>query len=127
MTTRNTITLAARCFAGAALAALLSAAALADEPKATPGWGPQTGCIGETDVFTNDKGPHFSMTLTNKCEAKLACKVWAYVITARGPTQGATVMHLGPKSSGAAASKTYVFRVRVAGGSAEAAHRCRPE
>ncbi|HEY1311480.1 MAG TPA: hypothetical protein VGF02_11070, partial [Pseudolabrys sp.] len=115
-----------RWLTGAALVAMLCGAALADEPpKATPGWGPQSACIGETDIFTNDKGPHFSITLINKCEARLTCKVWGYIVTARGPTQGATVMHLAPKSAGAAASKTYLFRVKVAGGTAEVAHRCK--
>ena len=67
----------------------LNGVALADEPKATPGWGPQSACVSEQDVFNNDKGPHFSITLTNKCEAKLTCRVWGYITTARGPTQGA--------------------------------------
>lgn len=117
-----------RSLAGAVLAALLCSAAFADDqPKATPGWGPQSACLSEQDIFTNDKGPHFSMTLTNKCEARLTCRVWAHVVTARGPARGHTVMRLAPKSAGAAASKAYVFRVKVAGGSAEVAHRCRPD
>jgi hypothetical protein len=116
-----------RWFIAALVAMLCGAAAAEDAPKAVPGWGPQKGCIGESDIFVNEKGPHFSITLTNKCEAKLTCKVWGYIVTARGPTQGATVMHLAPKSAGAAASKAYVFRVRVAGGSAEVAHRCKPD
>jgi hypothetical protein len=112
----------------AVFAALLGGVAAAEEPpKAAPGWGPQSACLDEQDIFTNDKGPHFSMTLTNKCEERLTCKVWGYIVTARGPTQGQTVMHLAPKSAGAAASKTYLFRVKVAGGSAEVAHRCKPD
>jgi hypothetical protein len=117
-----------RCvLAGFALAALTAVALAEDAPKATPGWGPQTGCIDEQDTFSNDKGPHFTIRLANKCEAKLTCKVWGYIVTARGPTQGASELHLAPKSAGEAAAKAYVFRVRVAGGSAEVAHRCKPD
>lgn len=112
----------------AIFAAMLCGSALAEEPpKATPGWGAQSACLDEQDIFTNDKGPHFIVTLTNKCEARLTCRVWGYIVTARGPTHGATVMYLAPKSAGAAAAGTYAFRVKIAGGSAEIAHRCKPD
>lgn len=126
-------------FRNAALALCLSAgctaagwvvhARAADDqqtPSPDKGTTGQSNCIDETDDYqTHGRNITFVIGLTNKCDKRLRCEVFAYVISAKGPASGHAVLRLGPKSSGAGATKSYAMRVRMAGGSAQVARECR--
>jgi hypothetical protein len=83
-------------------------------------------CIG-TDGEYQTKGQRISyvITLSNKCEKRLQCEVFAYVVGARGPSSGHAVLKLGAKSSGAAAKKSYAMNVKAAGGTAQISRDCK--
>jgi Spy/CpxP family protein refolding chaperone len=134
------MTQAAKCFAVAAL--LLGAsftAAMAQTapdagapPKAEPppvadkGTTAQYNCIAEGEHYAG-QGRHavYRIELTNKCEQRLRCRVYAYQVSAKGPSQGRTTLILGPKSSGAAASKIYELKVKAVGGLGTWTRECR--
>ena len=82
-------------------------------------------CLEETDDFkTLGRKFVFVIGLTNACEKRFKCKVYANVTGARGSSLGETTMLLGPKSSGAAAKKSYAMKVKAAGGTGQVSRRC---
>jgi hypothetical protein len=86
----------------------------------------QADCIEETgDYVTHGNAVTYVIGLGNKCDKRLKCKIFAYVVGARGPTSGQTTLILGAKSSGAAAKKTYTMKVKAAGGTAQVSRDCR--
>jgi hypothetical protein len=86
----------------------------------------QTDCIDETgDYVTHGAAVTYVIGLENKCDKRLSCKIFAYVVGARGPASGQTTMILGGKSNGAAAKKTYTMKVKAAGGMAQVSRECR--
>jgi hypothetical protein len=86
----------------------------------------QAACIDETgDYATHGSAVTFVIGLTNKCDKRLRCRIFAYVVGAKGPASGQTTMILGAKSSGAAAKQTYAMRVKAAGGTAQVSRECR--
>ena len=103
------------------------------KPAATPpnpvpdaGTTGQAACIDETgDYKARGKSITFVIGLQNNCDKRLKCKIYAYVVGAKGPSSGETTMILGAKSSGAAAKKTYAMRVKAAGGTAQVSRECR--
>ena len=98
------------------------------EPPPVPDRGTtvQANCIDESSDYTTRGKSIFSvMKLTNKCEARMKCAVFVYKINARGPSQGHGTLILGPKSDGAAASKSYTLRVKGAGGFSTSTRECR--
>ena len=83
-------------------------------------------CIGTSGEYqTQGKRISFLITLENKCEKRLKCEVFAYVIGAKGPSSGHAVLVLGAQSSGAAAKKSYAMRVNAAGGTAQVSRDCK--
>ena len=83
-------------------------------------------CIGTNgDYATKGRRISFVITLENKCEKRLRCEVFAYVVGARGPASGHAILVLGPKSSGAAAKKSYAMRVKAADGTAQLSRDCK--
>ena len=85
----------------------------------------QAPCLEETDDFkTQGKKFVFVIGLANACEKRFKCKIYANVTGARGSSLGQTTMQLGPKSSGAAAKKTYAMKVKAAGGTAQVSREC---
>jgi hypothetical protein len=85
----------------------------------------QADCIDETgDYVTHGKAVTYVIGLENKCDKRLKCKVYAYIVGARGPASGQTTMMLGAKSSGAAAKQTYAMKVKAAGGTAQVSRQC---
>ena len=85
-----------------------------------------SSCIGTNgDYQTKGQRISFVITLENKCEQRLKCEVFAYVVGARGPSSGHAVLTLGPKSSGAAAKKSYAMGVKAAGGTAQISRDCK--
>jgi hypothetical protein len=98
------------------------------EPLPVPDKGttPQLNCIAQNSEYTqNGKAVFFVQTFENKCEARIRCKVFVYLINARGPTQGRATLTLAPKSGGAAAKQVYTLKVKGAGGSSMSARECR--
>jgi len=98
------------------------------EPPPVPDRGTtvQANCIDESSDYTTRGKSIFSvMKLTNKCEARMKCAVFVYKINARGPSQGHGTLILGPKSDGAAATKSYALKVKGAGGFSTSTRECR--
>jgi hypothetical protein len=83
-------------------------------------------CLKETgDYRTEGKAVAYVIGITNACDKRIRCEIFANVIGARGSSLGHTVMILGPTSQGAASRKTYAMRVKEAGGIAEVSRECR--
>ena len=113
-------------FAGAGLAQDAPADGQQPPPQPDKGTTPQLNCISQKSQYTQDgKAVFYVQTFENKCEARLRCKVFAYLINARGATQGRSTLTLAPKSGGAAATKAWTLKVKGAGGSAMLARECR--
>jgi hypothetical protein len=100
-------------------------AAPAQNPAAETAPPEQPKCIEETgDFATRGKKFVYVIGLENTCEKHVKCKIYANVTGARGTVLGQTIMQLGPKSSGAAAKKTYAMKVKTAGGTAQVSREC---
>jgi hypothetical protein len=83
-------------------------------------------CLQETgDYVTHGKTVDYVIGITNTCNARLRCEVFANVTGVRGTTLGHTVMILAPASSGAGAKKTYVMAVKAAGGIVQVSRECK--
>jgi hypothetical protein len=91
-----------------------------------PGTTEQAACIEETgDYETHGAAVTFVIGLSNKCDKRLKCTIDAYVVGAKGPASGHTIMILGAASSGAAAKQSYAMKVKMAGGTAQVSRQCR--
>ena len=94
-------------------------------PSATA-TGDLQACLAETgDYQTHGSAVTYLIGLTNSCDKRIRCVIDAYVVGAKGPSSGHTVMLLGAKSSGAAAKKTYVMKVKAFGGTAQVSRDCK--
>ncbi len=95
-------------------------------PTAEPGATAQGSCIDENDGYEmRGDQPTFVISLENKCEQKLSCKLYANISSAKGTANGHTTMVLGPKSSGAAAKKSYTIKVKMMGGMSQSSRECK--
>ncbi len=95
-------------------------------PKADPGTTVQASCIDENDHYArNGKQPMFVIELTNKCEQRITCKVFAYITSAKGTAQGRGTIVLAAKSAGAAAKNSYTFQARMNGGNSQSTRECK--
>ena len=103
------MTQTAKCLAGAALilGGCCAGAALAQSappPKADAGSTAQSQCLSDSGGFKNvDDHAAYTIELANKCEQRLKCRVYVYVISAKGPAHGHATLELAPKSRGTAA------------------------
>jgi hypothetical protein len=103
-----------------------TAPADAPAPKADAGLTIQANCIDEDDHYMRrGKTPMFVITFQNKCEARLRCRVFAFITSARGISQGRGIIVLAPKSAGAAAKNSYAMRVKMIGGNSMSDRECR--
>jgi hypothetical protein len=83
-------------------------------------------CLHETgDYVTHGKTVDYVIGITNTCEKRLRCEIFANVTGVKGSSLGHTVMILGAASSGAAAKKTYVMPVKSAGGITQVSRECK--
>ncbi len=83
-------------------------------------------CLAETgDYASHGKTVSYVIGITNSCEQRMKCEIFANVTGAKGTSLGHTTMTLGAKSSGAAATKTYTMRVKAAGGTAQVSRDCK--
>ncbi|HEY1474282.1 MAG TPA: hypothetical protein VGF53_09380 [Pseudolabrys sp.] len=104
-----------------------AAAALAQPapPKADAGTGAQSACIVENDGYKRSgQQPMFAIELSNKCEQRIKCRVFVYITSAKGPSQGRGTIVLAPISHGAAAKGSYVMKTKMIGGSSQSAREC---
>ena len=83
-------------------------------------------CLHETgDYVTHGKTVDYVIGITNTCEKRLRCEIFANVTGVKGSSLGHTVMILGAASSGAASKKTYTMRVKSAGGITQVSRECK--
>ena len=82
-------------------------------------------CLQETgDYVTRGSTVIYAIGITNTCNKRLRCEIFANITGAKGTSLGHTVMTLGP-AVGGAAKKSYEFRVKAAGGVAQVSRECR--
>jgi hypothetical protein len=94
-------------------------------PAAAPDASDIQSCLAETgDYVTHGKAITYVIGIANSCGKRIKCTIDAYVVGAKGPASGHTVMILGAASSGAAAKKTYAMKVKAAGGTAQVSRDC---
>jgi hypothetical protein len=97
-----------------------------EDPVPEPGTGGQAACIAETgDYVAQGKAVTYVIGLENKCDKPLRCEIFANVTGVKGMSLGHAVLILGAKSSGAAAKKSYVMKVKAVGGTAQVSRSCR--
>ncbi len=95
-------------------------------PVADKGLTSQINCVGEDDMTLGDYGHYLrQIKLTNKCEQRLKCEVFSAAFGAQGLQKGHNVMILAPKSRGAAATKTYQYKIKEGGGMLTTSRYCR--
>jgi hypothetical protein len=83
-------------------------------------------CVVDSANFKLDgKTPTFVVALENKCETHLRCKVYATVMSAKGNAQGHATLTLAPHAQGARAKQSYVLKVKMMGGIAQAGRECK--
>jgi hypothetical protein len=136
-----------RCLAGVALMACLTGAAAAqDKPAAAPGQavepaqagqtapapepgeGPQAKCIAQKEGYTHKGkgiGIGYAIQLTNLCEQRMKCQVYAHLSNARGESRGHGTLVLAPKSKGTAATKTFEMETSMDSGMAQLSRECK--
>ncbi len=95
-------------------------------PRPEPGTTGQSACIKqETGWLRDGRRIFMAIALTNRCEARITCRVFAYVTSAKGAAQGHGRLALAPASKGKAATKQWKLRVKMAGGSAQTTRECK--
>jgi hypothetical protein len=90
-------------------------------PVADKGTTVQSKCIDENDGYIRRAGqPMFVIQLENKCEQRLTCKVYAYVTSAHGVSQGRGTIKLAAKSKG-----VFTMPAKAMGGNSQSDRQCR--
>jgi hypothetical protein len=118
------------CFAAAAQNAPAAGqqppAAVEPPPVADKGTTSQWVCIDEQTKYTGS-GKHlfYRIELTNKCEQRLKCAIFAYLVSGKGPSRGHTTLILAPKSQGSAATKVFEVKIKSMGGLGTVTRECR--
>jgi len=128
----------ALCFAAAAAAEEAANAPAPENPPpaasaleakqlpANPSHDDLQSCLKETDDYvTRGKTVLYVIGLTNSCDKRLRCEIFANVTGSRGSALGHTVMTLGAAGSGPAAKQTYSMHVKAAGGMAQISRECK--
>jgi hypothetical protein len=94
-------------------------------PKAEKGTTLQLNCVDESN---HDVGAAmrsiYRIELSNKCEQRLQCKIFAYAITGKGPSKGRATLVLAPKSHGAK-PQFYDFKIDGTGGMTTVSRECK--
>ena len=124
--TKTRLLAAAFLLAGCFSALAQNAPGQEPPPVAEKGITAQSSCIDENDGRQmRGKQPMFVIQLTNKCEQRIACKVFAYVTSAKGTAQGRGTITLAAKSRGAAATGSYSFKAKSTNGNSISDRECR--
>ena len=83
-------------------------------------------CVVDSGDFAmRGKTPIYVITIENKCEQRLRCKVYVNVMSAKGSAEGHATLTLAPHSQGAKAKQSYVLKVKMMGGIAQASRECK--
>jgi hypothetical protein len=122
MPTNRISALVATMLALTACVALAAPAVAAEEAAALTA----KQCIGDDDTAYAEQGKTYTFTMTfhNDCARPIACEVDAYVVGARGPSQGHTTLKFAPKAQ-APSKASYTMRVKAIGGTAQYSRECR--
>jgi len=126
----------ARILAGTALilGGVFASAALAQSPPAAgqkppvpdEGTTQQESCISDGGGFKMiGDTPTYTIELTNKCEQRLKCQIFVYVISAKGPVQGHSTLTLPGNTRGKPVKESYVLKVKMLGGMAQSTRECK--
>jgi hypothetical protein len=103
-----------------------TAAPEAKQLPAAPSHDDLQACLKETDDYvTRGKTVFYVIGLTNSCDKRLRCEIFANVTGARGTALGHTIMTLGAAGRGPAAKQTYSMHVKAAGGMAQISRECK--
>ncbi len=95
-------------------------------PVADKGTTLQLNCVDEGGDTIGAYGHYIRRNfLTNKCEQRLRCDAFSAAHNAQGVQRTHAVLILAPKSQGAAATKTYQFKIKEAGGMLSSTRHCR--
>lgn len=95
-------------------------------PQPEPGTTGQSACIKqETGWLRDGRRTFMAIELSNRCDARITCRVFAYITSAKGAAQGRGRLVLAPASKGKAATKQWKLRVPMAGGSAQTTRECK--
>ena len=95
-------------------------------PVADKGTTAQYNCLDETEAHVGSgKQIFYRITLTNKCEQRLKCAVFAYQVSSKGPSQGHGRLLLAEKSKGAAATQVYQLKIKAMGGMGAWSRECK--
>jgi hypothetical protein len=83
-------------------------------------------CIGDDDTGYAQTGKTFTFTMNfhNDCDRQIACEVDAYVVSARGPSQGHTTLKFAAKAQ-TPTKASYTMRVKAIGGTAQYSRDCK--
>jgi hypothetical protein len=82
-------------------------------------------CLQETgDYVTRGRTVFYVIAITNSCNRRLRCEIFANVTGVKGTSLGHTVVVLAPAGS-ATAKKSYDMRVKAAGGIAQVSRECK--
>lgn len=82
-------------------------------------------CVTSTAGFkVKDSQATFEVELVNSCDMRLKCTVDAFVIGAKGQSQGQGTLILASAPKGQTTAETYVLKVKSAGGMANVSHSC---
>jgi hypothetical protein len=86
----------------------------------------QLNCIDEQDQTIRQYGHLLrEIKLTNKCEQRLKCNVYAAAYGPQGPQLGRTVMILAARSVGAGATQSFRFRIKEESGTLTSTRHCK--
>ncbi len=92
-------------------------------PEAAP---EKQQCVNSNaDFKTKGGAATFEVELINTCNKRVKCTIDAFVTGAKGPVQGHGTLTLAAAAKGQRTSKTYIMKVKSAGGMANVAHSCK--
>ncbi len=95
-------------------------------PEPEEGTTSQSQCISDSGGFKMiGETPTYTIELTNKCERRLKCQIYVYIISAKGPVQGHAYLTLPAKSARGTVKESYVLKVKMLGGMAQSSRECK--
>jgi hypothetical protein len=95
-------------------------------PVADKGTTAQYNCLDESEKHVGGgKQIFYRIMLTNKCEQRLKCAVFAYQVGSKGPSQGHGTLVLAPKSAGAKATQVFELKIKSMGGMGAWSRECK--
>jgi hypothetical protein len=124
MTKMTSLAAAALIVCGCTGLACAQTAPAEPSPVADKGTTAQLNCVEENGKHLR-AGNHliYRTEMSNKCEQRIKCRVFAAAYTSKGPSIGHATLVLAPKSRGAP-PQVYDFKVKGAGGMTSTSREC---